>query len=133
MIDLGGDSILEEAQRVVDGPRQQDYGTPVENHQRTADLWTAYLHGKYGIPFEVSAEDVCFLNILQKVSRGINGLTRDTLVDIAGYARNIELIQDARRRAGQDDDLPPVEYSLDAEGYRHCKDLLEMRESTPHR
>ena len=81
-------SILDEAKEIVDGSRRNDYGTPKENHQRTADLWSTYLGVK------ISAEQVCMLNILQKISRSMNKTTRDTLVDIAGYARNIELLND---------------------------------------
>ena len=81
------DSILAEAAAVVDGPRRADYGTPAENHGRTAALWSAYL----GVP--IAARDVCMLNVLQKVSRDRHGVKRDNLVDIAGYARNAELCE----------------------------------------
>jgi hypothetical protein len=85
--------ILSEAARVVDGNRRNDYGTPLENHKRTAQLWSAYL-GRVLLP-----EDVCMLNILQKISRGMNTITHDTLVDIAGYARNIQIIK--QEKAGK--------------------------------
>ena len=53
-----------------------------------------------GVDF--TAEQICALNILQKMSRWATGrLTRDTLVDLCGYSANVELIQDERaRRAG---------------------------------
>ena len=82
-------SILASAHKAVHGARMEDYGHPKDNHQRTADLWSTYLG------CTVTAEQVCFLNILQKISRSINKPTRDTLVDIAGYAANIEMIQEA--------------------------------------
>lgn len=84
------ESILEEAVRAVHGARNDDYGSPLTNHSRTAAFWSAYL----GIP--ISPEQVCMLNILQKVSRGMNRITRDTLVDISGYAANVEMIQAER-------------------------------------
>jgi hypothetical protein len=88
-------TVLEEAQSVVHGPRGDDYGHPLDNHSRTAALWSTYLAR------EVTPEDVCMLNILQKVSRAMNSITRDTLVDVAGYAANIEMVQAEReRRAG---------------------------------
>lgn len=133
MIDLGGtQSILSEAAAVVDGPRQREYGSPELNHQRTADLWTTYLRGKCGLEYNLTSEDVCFLNILQKVSRGINGITRDTLIDIAGYARNIEIIQDADRRAWKEYDIPPFECPHDEAGTCDCENLLAMREAEGH-
>jgi hypothetical protein len=127
-------NILEEAAKVVDGPRQADYGTPIENHKRTADLLTAYLKGKYGFVYVLTPEDVCFLNILQKVSRGINGLTRDTLVDIAGYARNIEIIQDAERRAWKE--YPITEFERPVHAARagdgaHLSSVLPQKADCP--
>ena len=91
-----GETILEEAQRIIHGARNEDYGHPLDNHGLTAALWGAYL-GR-----TVTPEDVCFLNILQKVSRVAFGrLTRDTLVDVAGYSANVEMIHVERgRRAG---------------------------------
>jgi len=77
--------------------RGQNYGSPKENHTRTARLWNAYLasRGRENVP-PLGPTDVCFLNILQKVSRCLSGgkPTQDTLRDIAGYARNIEIILD---------------------------------------
>lgn len=86
-------NILEEANEIIHGARNQAYGSPLENHGLTAKYWSQYLN----VP--VTAEDVCFLNILQKISRAQNGidLNRDSLVDIAGYAGNIEMILDQRK------------------------------------
>jgi hypothetical protein len=89
------ESILQEAQRIVHGARRQDYGHPFDNHSNTAALWSAYLE----IP--ITPEQVCMLNILQKVSRSKQSITRDTLVDIAGFAANVELV-DERRTATKD-------------------------------
>jgi hypothetical protein len=85
-------TILDEAAEIVHGARNEDYGTPLDNHSRTAAFWSTYL----GIP--ITAEQVCVLNILQKISRSMNLLTHDTMVDIAGYAANIWMIQEARRQ-----------------------------------
>lgn len=78
-------SILAEAEAIVHGDRRASYGTPIDNHSRTAALWSAYL----GIP--VTARQVCMLNILQKISRDAFSAKRDNLVDIAGYAENANL------------------------------------------
>ena len=69
-------SILDEAAEIVDGARQLFYGPPA-----------AYL----GAP--VSAADVCALNILQKLSRDRHAAKRDNLVDVAGYAENMDRIR----------------------------------------
>lgn len=95
-IGLTSKTILDEAHLAVEGARGRDYGHPLDNHSRTAALWAVYL----GRP--VTPEDVCFLNMLQKIARCMNSVTRDGLVDLAGYARNVEMVQQEReRRAGE--------------------------------
>lgn len=86
-------SILAEAAAAVDGDRQRDYGSPAENHGRTAALWSAYLQTS------ISAADVCALNILQKLSRERYRAKRDNLVDVAGYAENLDRIRQAQAQA----------------------------------
>ena len=93
--DTASDSVLLEAQRIVHGRRQEDYGNPKDNHNRTALMWVAYMEGKYDMYCPFTPEDVCFLNALQKISRQMNAPKRDNLVDICGYMANIEMINDA--------------------------------------
>jgi|19_taG_2_1085344.scaffolds.fasta_scaffold154990_2 hypothetical protein len=78
----------------VTNERGKAYGKPKVNHTRTARLWTAFLHNKgLGSSFHIEAEDVCLLNILQKVARTQHGAQHlDNLTDIAGYADNLEEI-----------------------------------------
>lgn len=76
---------LAQATKLVYQDRRKDYGTPLENHKRTAELWSNYL----GV--SLTARDVCMLNILQKVSRDRFKPLADNLVDIAGYAENAHL------------------------------------------
>lgn len=82
--------ILEKAIKATTGDRNIDYGDPRENHARTAELWTAYLRKK--LKEDLSASDVCILNILQKISRASNLVTEDTTVDIAGFAANLAAV-----------------------------------------
>ena len=88
-------TVLDEAQRIVQGPRRAAYGTPQENHSRTAVLWSAYLHAR-GCPAAFSAEDVCALNLLQKIAREIHEPGRDNRVDMLGYVLNWDEIARAR-------------------------------------
>lgn len=90
------ETILEEAARIVGGDRQASYGTPLANHTVTAALFSAYLDAKYGEKGTLDADDVCWFNILQKCARDAFKPKRDNLVDVAGYARNIELCRAAR-------------------------------------
>lgn len=84
---LGGASFLKEALDLVHGPRQQDYGSPLDNWNRTAKLFSAYL----GI--EISPEQAATLMILVKVARlATSPQHKDSLVDIAGYIGVLDLI-----------------------------------------
>lgn len=86
-------NILEEAAEIVNGPRPQNYGHPIDNHGCTASLWSAYLNRRLGSTIALTSLDVCYMMVLLKVSRLANDPTHiDSLVDIAGYARNAEMI-----------------------------------------
>jgi hypothetical protein len=94
-------SVLLEAHNVIHGARSRDYGAALDNHTATADMLSAYLRRKYGIAVSLTAEDVCLFNVLQKVARLANTPDhRDSLVDIAGYAGNVEMVQQERARRG---------------------------------
>jgi hypothetical protein len=80
--------IIEQAQVVVSGDRQKDYGHPKANHTCTAQMWSAWLSRKYDIPIVVDTEDVCWMNILQKASRQANKSKDDNAVDVVGYVLN---------------------------------------------
>lgn len=72
---------LEKAKECVCGQREQDYGTPEDNFNRIAGLWTAYK----GTVF--TAGDVAMMMALLKMARIRTGTgTMDSFVDLAGYA-----------------------------------------------
>ena len=79
-------NILEEAQEIVAGSRNDDYGDPERNHERIARLWSDYLGT------EISPRDVCSMMILLKVSRDRFQPKRDNAVDIAGYAYLMDMM-----------------------------------------
>jgi hypothetical protein len=79
-------NILLEANDLVSGERTEQHGHPGPNLDRIAAMWSA------AFEWDVTGEDVALAMILFKVSRAIAGKTRDNLVDIAGYARTIEMV-----------------------------------------
>ncbi len=81
-------TILEEASKVVDGPRQDNYGHPKVNFQRIADLWTPVLGN------EVTPAQVVLCLIQLKIARHTHAPKRDNIVDIAGYARCLEMLEE---------------------------------------
>lgn len=81
-------SILEEALEVTSGDRRRDYDSALPNHERIARLWNAYLDCRAkGDAEPISALDAAHMMILLKIARACKTPTRDTYVDIAGYAR----------------------------------------------
>jgi hypothetical protein len=81
------ETILDEAERLVGGSRGDDYGHPGEDFARTAACWSA-LFG-----WTVQPEQVALAMICVKLSRLSQTPTkRDSLTDIAGYARTYEAV-----------------------------------------
>ena len=78
--------ILREAERIIYGAREDEYGSQAVNLQATADLWSAYLERQLNAP--IKPYDVALMMVLLKVSRAKNGgqTSMDHFVDIAGYA-----------------------------------------------
>lgn len=73
--------ILQKAEQCVCGQREQDYGSPENNFQVIADLWSAYKD------VDFTATDVAMMMALLKIARIRSGTaTEDSFVDLAGYA-----------------------------------------------
>ena len=85
------ETICQEADRLVSTDRQGIYGPPHLDFARTAAMWAGYM----GVEF--APEDVAMMMVLLKVSRLKQSPGhRDSVVDIAGYAKTMSLVQEAR-------------------------------------
>lgn len=74
--------VLKEAERLMYGDRQDDYGTPYENHRRISVLWSAYLET------EVSPMQVAICMALVKIARlqqNFEYSKDDTFIDGSAY------------------------------------------------
>ena len=80
------DNVLEEANKLIYGDRNKDYGHPRDNMQAIATLWNNYLAAKPDNFKHITPKDVTMFMILVKVAREAHLPKRDNLVDIAGYA-----------------------------------------------
>lgn len=78
------ETILEEAQRLVYGERNADYGHPRDDFARSAAMWTALL-GHAITPHQVA---MCMVAV--KLSREVNRPKRDNRTDGAGYFACLE-------------------------------------------
>lgn len=73
--------LLYEAEQIITGDRNAQYGEPHQDFARTAEMWSAY----FGIPIE--AHQVAGAMILLKISRTVWSPDKyDHWLDIAGYA-----------------------------------------------
>lgn len=95
------ESILTEALRVTGTTRQENYGHPLANHVRIADLWNGFLRAKVTgadgelviNPTVLEPADVAMMMILLKVARELHTPKRDNLTDGAGYFRCVSRIR----------------------------------------
>lgn len=72
--------ILKQAEKMVCGHREQDYGSPEDNFGIIAELWTAYKQVLF------DSVDVAMMMALLKIARIRTGtMTEDSFVDGCGY------------------------------------------------
>jgi hypothetical protein len=95
-VQASGPNVLVDANKVVSVDRWDEHGDPCVNLDRIAAMWAA----TFG--WDVTSEDVALAMILFKISRAKAGDTRDNLVDIAGYARTIEMLWERKNQSTSD-------------------------------
>ena len=88
------ESILEEAARLTSTDRQVEYGHPTENFARIAEYWTTHLSNKLEKWRSITPQDVAIMMILLKASREKNTHSRNSCVDIAGYANTLMMLEE---------------------------------------
>jgi hypothetical protein len=105
-----GQTILEEANHLIFGPRNADYGHPIEDFSRTGKMWAGVLRDwaltvtdPKHVP-DVPPELVGLAMIQVKVSREVNKHKRDNLVDIGGYSGTLAMIADYREEHPENPD-----------------------------
>jgi hypothetical protein len=87
-------TVCQEADGLVNGARQKDYGHPFDDFTRTAAMVTAMLAHKLTKP--ITAEEMVLIMCQVKLSRQINAPKRDNMVDLAGYAAVEQMVIDRR-------------------------------------
>jgi hypothetical protein len=75
------------AASLVNGDRQAEYGHPLDNLDRAAQIWSVIL----GSP--VTAEQVALCMIGMKIARQVHKPKADTVVDIIGYALTLNMVE----------------------------------------
>jgi hypothetical protein len=85
------EDILTQANKCVNGERDQQYGNPENNFKLIASLWNAYIYGASDtvnkIGFALEPKDVAAMLGLLKIARIATGQPKpDNWIDLAGYA-----------------------------------------------
>ena len=81
--------VLTNANKCVNGDREQDYGSPENNFTTIATMWNAYIGNRAGHAkvVKLDAKDVAAMLCLLKVARISSGHAKcDNWIDLAGYA-----------------------------------------------
>lgn len=85
---IKNESILSEAERIVNGDRQADYSDPVANFKHIAEIASAIMAK------DITAEECCIVMIAVKLAREEYKHKRDNLVDLAGYVEILHRIKE---------------------------------------
>lgn len=86
------ESILQEAERIINGDRAEQYGDAAESFADIAKRWTIELDDRLSAP--VTALDVARMMTQLKMSRSRYSYHRDSYVDGAGYLGLTEKLAD---------------------------------------
>jgi hypothetical protein len=86
---LVGESVAQEAFRLVRGQRRDDYGHPADNFTQTGRIWGAILNVG-----DIAPETVGLMMAGAKISRETNVHKRDNLVDLCGYAETVAMVHE---------------------------------------
>jgi hypothetical protein len=92
---LADESILVEADKIVSGPREEQYGDAEENFAIAAEIFNSINHKK---PYEINSSGVVLVLMAVKLAREGNKHSRDNLVDLAGYAEILNRLEKAKEK-----------------------------------
>lgn len=99
-------SMLQQAEDLIGGQRQQDYGNKLQNFSQIAMLWQGTLAMKLAPGQRITPEDVALCMMQVKIARLAKSPDhKDSIVDVAGYAGCYDTLQEERAEGIQ---LPGV-------------------------
>lgn len=91
-LDAGPETIMEEANRIIYGPRQEAYGHPIVDFTRTGKMWAPII-ADLDLSQPIPPERVGLMMVALKISRECNKPNRDNRVDGVGYFGCVDRIQ----------------------------------------
>lgn len=77
---------LRDADKIIHGERQDQYGNPEDSFLKVAEFWNAYIRNKRSFTCNLNEKDVALMMTLFKIAREQGtGHKRDNAVDACGY------------------------------------------------
>ena len=89
--DFDSDSILEEAQEILEGERESDYGDPVANFNRISRIASSILD------YTISPQECVVVMMAVKLSREQYKHKRDNLVDLVAYTEILNRVRELNK------------------------------------
>lgn len=83
------ETVCQEADRIVGGPKREEYGDPRESLERVAKMWTIIVDSFVG------PQDVALMMICMKIAREYHAHKRDNIVDMIGYAKLLQSYEES--------------------------------------
>lgn len=105
-----------EAIDYVRGARQKNYGHPLINFYRIANLWNIMLRGRLKEDEWITPADVALLFVQVKTAREIEAHKPDNPVDMFGYLLTYNAIDDAMKSLGYNDGIVAFRSMTEEEG-----------------
>ena len=102
--------ILKEANKLIGGNRNDDYGDKLTNHQHIAALWSIFLRKT------ITPHDVAMCMALVKVARLMHAHKKDSYLDLAAYAAIAGEIEARTNKGNQ---------SFESEGEKRGRETAE--------
>lgn len=78
--------ILDRANEIIHGKRNDEYGPAEKSFETIARFWTIYMKQSMSDRDYFTGSDIAMMMILLKVARTNDVPTDDSLIDICGYA-----------------------------------------------
>ena len=92
------EDLVNKALRLVSKDRQELYGHPIDDFEKTALIWSAL----FGINIDPWQVPLALIGV--KLSRETNAMNEDNIVDIIGYALTLSMVYDKGGRLTKEEE-----------------------------
>lgn|SRR5574339_401273 len=94
-------SVCQEADEIVSGERQGQYGNPVSNWNHIAEICTPLLKDVLKEGAKLTASHAVIFMIGVKMARQLHKHKRDSIVDACGYLKILNMIEEDKENNGK--------------------------------